>query len=392
MTPDPNEIYLDNLASTRIGVAALEAMTLQFRAGGNAASRTHAFGWRAEAVVAEARREVADLIGAARPRDVIFTSGATESNNTVVRGVAAQFPSVAHVITTAIEHPSILEACLHEQRSGRIALTVVPVDTAGVVSAAAITEAIRETTRLITVQMANNEVGSLQPIAEIAAVARSRGIAVHVDAAQAVAKVALDVQELDVDLVSLSAHKIHGPQGVGALYLRPGARPLPPLLLGGGQESGARSGTQPVALIAGFGAACREARGQWREEAVTVAALRDTLWDALNQQLDGLRCNGATGLPGCLNITIDGVTAAALMAEAPQLAFSSASACSSSHGSGSHVLTAMGLTASQQGQTVRFGLSRDNSPQDVARAAEILVAAVSRLRRIRLVDERGQVA
>lgn len=197
MTPDPNEIYLDNLASTRIGVAALEAMTLQFRAGGNAASRTHAFGWRAEAVVAEARREVADLIGAARPRDVIFTSGATESNNTVVRGVAAQFPSVAHVITTAIEHPSILEACLHEQRSGRIALTVVPVDTAGVVSAAAITEAIRETTRLITVQMANNEVGSLQPIAEIAAVARSRGIAVHVDAAQAVAKVALDVQELE---------------------------------------------------------------------------------------------------------------------------------------------------------------------------------------------------
>jgi cysteine desulfurase len=378
-------IYLDNLATTRLAPEALEAMLPWLRDHyGNASSSTHRFGWEAADAVERARAELSGLIGARRGSEIIFTSGATESNNTVIQGVANRSQgSPIHMIVSAIEHPSILSTC--RELDPRIAtVTIVPPDATGAIDPQAVAGALRPETALVSIMAANNEIGTVQPIAEIAAIAHAHGALFHADGAQALGKIEIDVERQGIDLLSVSAHKFNGPQGVGALYVRSGAVAggLPALLHGGGQQHGRRSGTLPVPLIVGMGAASRLARASWRGEAIRIGGLAAHLLAHLRSEIPGLSINGAgaTRLPGCLNFSIPGVLADALIATTPGVAFSSASACASHHGGSSHVLAALGLDRSGLQGSVRIGIGRYNSREDVRIAGELIVQGVRRLR------------
>lgn len=379
-------VYLDNLATTPLAPEALTAMWpwLEHRFG-NAASATHAYGWAAAEAVEAARDQVARLIGARTSPEVTFTSGATESNNTVLKGIVDAHPGLpVHVVTTAIEHSSVLAPSETLAARGAHVTRVEP-DGDGVVSAEAVLAALRPETRLASVMLANNEVGTLQPVAEIANALHRRGVLLHVDGAQAIGKVACDVEALGIDLLSVSAHKLYGPKGVGALYVRADALPhgLPPLLHGGGQEFGQRAGTLAVAQIVGFGSAAALARERWRDDGERLGALTTEFWDRLRQELgDDVQLNGShrRRLPGCLNLSIDGVSADALLAATPQLALSTGSACSSHEGGGSHVLKAMGLGAAREQSAVRIGVGRYNTAAELDQAASDLVSAARRLR------------
>ena len=378
-------IYLDNLATTptapEVRGAMLPWLDQQY---GNAASATHGLGWAAAEAVEVARDEVARLIGARASPEVIFTSGATESNNTVLKGIVdAHLGAPVHVVTTAIEHSSVLAPS--EALGARGArVTRVGAGRDGRVDVDAIVAALRPDTRLASVMLANNEVGTLQPIGAIAEALRERGVLLHVDGAQAVGKVEVDVQALGIDVLSVSAHKLYGPKGVGALYVRADALPdgLPPLLHGGGQEFGQRAGTLAVAQIVGFGVAAALARERWRDDAAHLGELTAGLWSHLRAELgDDVRLNGSSErrLPGCVNFSIDGVNADALLAATPRLALSTGSACSS-HQAGSHVLRAMGLGRARERSAIRVGVGRYNTAAELALAGTMLVEAARGLR------------
>jgi cysteine desulfurase len=383
--PPRDPIYLDHHSTTPTDPRVVEAMLPWFtRDFGNAASRTHAFGWRAEAAVEAAREALARGVGGREAGEIVFTSGATEANNLALLGLAeARRARGDHLVTVATEHPSVLDPCAALARRG-FRVTVLPVDRAGLVEPGAVEAALGDRTLLVSVMWANNEIGVIQPIAEIARVCRAHGVPLHSDAAQAVGKVPVGAMAAGVDLLSFTAHKLYGPKGVGALWVRSG-RPrlrLEPLLHGGGHERGLRSGTLPVPLIVGFARALELALAELDTESSRLAELRDRLLARLRAALPGVFVNGgpARRLPANLNVGFEGVAADALIAALPDLAISTGSACSSARPEPSHVLRALGLSDEALGASVRIGLGRGNTPEEVEAAADRIVAEVRALR------------
>jgi cysteine desulfurase len=344
-------------------------------------SSAHGWGRQVRALVDEARQSVAALIGA-RASTLLFTSGGTEADNLALRGVAALHPG-GHIVTTAIEHHAVLETARALEEEGLATLTVVPVATDGVVPAAAIIDAIRADTMLVSVMLANNETGALQPVEEVAAACRERRVLFHTDAVQAASKVALDVEQLGVDLLSLSAHKIGGPKGVGTLYLRRGLK-LRPLHHGGSQERTLRPGTENVAGIVGFGAAARVVKSNQEAESQRLGSLRDRFETELCRRVDGIRINasGAARVATTSSLTIRDAEAEALllMLDMDGIAISAGSACTTGAMAPSHVLTAMGLTAEEAHHTVRIAWGHCNEEADLDYLLARMVAAIEDLR------------
>ena len=366
-------IYLDHLASTPIDPRVRAAMLpwLEGISAGNPHS-DHRAGWRAAEAIDEARASVAALIGA-RPSEIVFASGATEANNLALLGATA---GVTRVIVSAIEHPSVLEPAAALRARG-IQLDFVAVDHAGRVDLDALERSAAQGPALVSIMAANNEIGTLQPLREIGAICKTHGSLFHTDAVQAVSTQAIDVGETAIDFLSLSGHKVYGPAGIGALYVKAGAA-IQPLTFGGGQQDGKRPGTLPVALCVALGAACRLALAERQEDARRIAALRDRLFAALRDGLPAIRRNGGESevLPGCLNVLVPGVDAADLLLDLPDLAISTGSACSSLAGAPSHVLRAIGLSAEEAHASLRFGLGRGTTAEEVATAAAKVVAAL----------------
>jgi len=380
-------IYLDHHATTPTDPRVLEAMLPYFdREFGNAASRTHPFGWRAEAAVEVAREAIARAIGAIDPREIVFTSGATESNNLALLGVARAGRSRGdHVVTLATEHSSVLEPCEALVREG-FEGTIVAVDRDGRVEPDAVAAAITPRTLLVSAGWANGEIGTLQPIAAIAHACHERGVLLHSDAAQALGKVPVHV-DAGIDLLSLTAHKLYGPKGIGALWVRPG-RPrvrIEPLLFGGGHEHGLRPGTLPVPLIVGFGHAVEIAVAERGVEAARLLALRERMLARLQGALAGVTLNGhpSARLPGNLNLGFEGIDAGALVASLRDVAHTTGSACSSARPEPSHVLVALGLPDAMVRSSIRIGLGRTTTTEQVDVAAEAIIAAVRSLRAAR---------
>ena len=381
MTDSARPIYLDYQATTPCDPSVVDAMRPYFvEEFGNPASRTHPYGWRAREAVEDARRRVAGLIGA-RAREIVFTSGATESNNLAILGAArARSRPGAHVVTCRTEHRAVLDPVGRLEREG-FRVTRLGVRPDGRLDLERLRDALLPETVLISLMHANNEIGVVQDLASVGALARERGIWLHSDAAQSAGRIETRVNELQVDLLSLSGHKLYGPKGVGALYVRRGRR-LEPLIYGGGHEAGLRSGTLPVPLCVGFGAACALSGERMDADARGQAELRDHLWRRLSGEIDGVWLNGASKprLPGNLNLGIEGVASQELLAAVPELALSSGSACTSAVPEPSHVLGALGLSPERALECLRISLGRGTRPADVDRAADLLAERVGKLR------------
>jgi cysteine desulfurase len=374
-------IYLDNHATTRVDPRVVETM-LPFLGEdyGNAASVQHVFGWRAEAAVEIAREEVAAAIGAPDPRDIVFTSGATESDNLAIQGVT---PDGGHVVTVATEHPAVLDTCEALAKRG-VAVSVLPVDSRGIVDPEQVARAITERTALVSIMAANNEIGVLQPLAEIGRVCRERGVPFHTDAAQAVGKIPLDVAAMGIDLLSISAHKLYGPKGVGALFARrrrsDGRRlQLAAQLHGGGHERGLRSGTLPVPLVVGLGKAVSLCMAEMDAEARRLLGLRSRMLERLSESLGGVALNGhrEKRLAGNLNLSFEGIEADALISDLKEVAVSTGSACTSAKPETSHVLRALGCDPERTRASIRIGLGRFTSDEEVEVATDALIARVT---------------
>ncbi|QBS38001.1 cysteine desulfurase [Thermaerobacter sp. FW80] len=376
-------VYLDHAATTPLRPEVRQRMVeVLGEAWGNPSS-LHAEGRAARAVVDQARIQVAELLGC-RPREVVFTSGGTEADNLALKGVAlAHRDRGRHIVTTAVEHPAVLEACAALERQG-FEVTRVPVDGDGRVDPERVLAALRPDTILVSVMLVNNEVGTIQPVAEIAAAARARGVLVHTDAVQAAGVLPLDVEALGVDLLSLSAHKIGGPKGAGALYVRAGTQLLP-LLDGGGQERRLRSGTENTAAIAGFGVAAELAARECRDRAARLARLQRRLEEGIRARIPDARIHGAGAprAPHITNVGLPGVTADTVLIQLDLegIAASSGSACSAGTPEPSHVLQAMGLSADEAFRAVRFSLGDGNTEADVDRVLEVLPRVMERARR-----------
>ena len=374
-------IYMDGHATTRVDPRVIEAMLPFFgEYYGNAASRHHRFGWTVRDAVADARAEVAALVGAPA-RDLVFTSGATESNNLAVKGVAeAARDRGNHIVTARTEHRAILDPCARLEQQG-VRVSYLSVGNDGVLDPAALEAAITPTTVLVTVMMANNEIGVLQPIVALARLARARGVLLHTDAAQAAGKVPIDVEADGIDLLSLTAHKLYGPKGVGALFIRHGVA-VAPLVDGGGHEAGLRSGTLNVPAIVGFGRAAAICADEMPGEAARLSRLRDRLWDGIRRSLRGVTVNGSmrARLPHNLNISIDGLHGEQLLMGLDDVAVSSGAACTSASREPSHVLRALGLGDARARASIRFGLGRFNTEAEVDYVIEKLCSLVTRLR------------
>jgi cysteine desulfurase len=382
-----SRIYLDHHATTPVDPAVVEAMLPYFSERfGNPSSRSHAFGQEAHAAVEAARQQLASLIGAV-PEEIVFTSGATESNNLAVRGAArAQEERGRHLVTSVLEHPAVLEPCRGLAHAG-FDVTEVKAGSDGVVDPRDFEAALRPDTVLVSLMAANNEVGTLQPVAEIGALCRERGIVFHTDAVQAVGRVPVDVSAWAVDLMSLSAHKMYGPKGAGALYVRRGRRPrlkLQPQAEGGGQERGIRSGTLNVPGIVGFGvAAVLAGRALESGEPDRLRVLRNRLWSGLQHRIDRLHVNGSLErrLSGNLHVSIERVEAETLILSlGDRVAISAGAACSEAGGKGSHVLRALGLSDERIYGALRFGLGRYNTDAEVDAAVEAVAEAVREAR------------
>jgi cysteine desulfurase len=376
-------IYLDYHATTPVDPRVLDAMLPYFTERfGNAASRSHAFGWDANAAVERAREQAASLIGASG-NEIVFTSGATESNNLAIKGVLhAHAGRPRHVITTAIEHKSVLDTC-RSLSAASCRVTCLPVDSDGRVDPEAVRRAIADDTVLVSVMGANNEVGSIQPLAEIGVITAERGVLLHTDAAQAAGKIPVDVKTLGVDLLSFTAHKMYGPKGVGALYIRRRARiALAPILEGGGQERGVRSGTLNVPGIVGLGRAAEINAEELATESVRLARLRDRLYDALRRSLPGVGLNGSLDrrLPHNLSVHFAGVPGESILLAIDDIALSSGSACASGTIEPSYVLKACGIADDLALSSIRFGLGRFTTDEDVDYAAEKVGAVIRQLR------------
>jgi len=386
-------IYLDQHATTPLDPRVLEAMLPFFREDfGNAASRNHVFGWRAAAAVEDARERIAAAIGA-QPKEIVFTSGATESNNLAILGAArARRRSGNHLVTVATEHAAVLDPCRSLESEG-FELGLLGVDRDGLVDPAVVGEAIRDRTVLVSVMAANNEIGVLQPIAEISQLCRQRGVLFHTDAAQAVGRIPIRVDDLQLDLLSLSGHKIYGPKGVGVLYVRSG-RPrvrLEPILHGGGHERGMRSGTLPVPLIVGMARALELCLEELEREAARLLELRQRLWKRLASELDGVFLNGHAErrLPGNLNVSFADVDGDRLLLSMGNVALSSGSACSTAIPGSSHVLTALGVSDALARTALRFGLGRGNTSDDIDFAADRIIEEVRSQRARDRLDHRS---
>jgi cysteine desulfurase len=386
-------VYLDNHATTRVDPRVVGAMLPFFdQTFGNAGSTSHVFGWDAKDAVDRARQTVARIISAS-PREIVFTSGATESNNLALKGTAErQRRRGRHLISVATEHKSILDPLARLARRGCdvTLLSVAPHDRpeAGWLDVQRVVDAIRDDTILVSVMLANNEIGIIQPLRAIADICKQRGIWLHTDATQAVGKIAVDVEELHVDLLSFSAHKIYGPKGVGALYVRrrnPNVR-LEPSLDGGGQEGGMRSGTLNVPGIVGFGKACELCMAEFVAESARLVELRGRLYRGLTSAIAQVSLNGPTlerpelRLPGNLNCSFGDVDGEALMMSMREVAVSSGSACTSANPEPSHVLRALGLNDDQTRASLRFGIGRFNTAEEIDFAINAVAEAVRRLR------------
>ncbi|MDA0221211.1 MAG: aminotransferase class V-fold PLP-dependent enzyme [Proteobacteria bacterium] len=379
-------VYLDNQATTPLDPRVLEKMLPWFTEKfGNPNSTSHGFGREADEAVEHARGQVAAAIGA-EAREIVFTSGATESNNLAIKG-AALFEKRhrdrrKRVVTLATEHKCVLESVRALEDEG-FETVFLPVGRDGLVDMDRLAGAIDDNTLLVSVMAANNEIGVLQPIAEIGALARERGALFHSDAAQAVGKVPLDVEAATIDLMSLSGHKIYGPKGIGVLYVRrrPRAR-IEPLFSGGGQERTLRSGTLAPPLVVGIGQACALAAAEREEEAVRLAGLRDRLWHGLEERVGGISLNGDAErrLPGNLNIAIEGIDALKLIEHLPDLALSTGSACTSASVETSYVLRGIGLDDKQAAASVRAAVGRFNTPGEIDFAIDHLAEAVAQVR------------
>ena len=376
-------IYLDYQATTPCDPRVVEAMLPWFTEKfGNPHSRNHAYGWEAEEAVEKAREQVAAIIGA-DAKEIIFTSGATESNNLAIKGVAQFYKDKRnHIVTVVTEHKCVLDTCRHLEQEG-FTVTYLPVGANGLIDLAELDAAITDKTAIVSVMAVNNEIGVIQPLAEIGALCRKKGAFFHTDCAQAVGKIALDVNAMNIDLMSISGHKIYGPKGIGCLYVRrrPRVR-LVPMINGGGQERGMRSGTLPTPLCVGIGEACAIAKAEMAVESERLGRLRSRLLGGLQQRLPEIYVNGDLDhrVPGNLNISFAFVEGEGLMMGVKDLAVSSGSACTSASLEPSYVLRALGLDAEMAHTSLRFGLGRFTSDEDIDHAIDHIVEAVEHLR------------
>jgi cysteine desulfurase len=374
-------VYLDYQATTPADERVVEAMLPYFaRNFGNAASRAHSFGWIAEKAVDRARKRIADLLGA-NPREIVFTSGATESNNLALKGVwEASRSRRNHLVTLATEHRAVLDPLRHLEKLGAEVAILTP-RSDGLIDLDQLRAAIRPETLLVSVMYANNEIGVIQPISEIGSICREKGVLFHTDAAQAFGKLPIRVTDFQIDLLSLTAHKIYGPKGIGGLYVRRSVD-LVSQMDGGGHEWGMRSGTLNVPGIVGFGEAAAICATEMDAEAKRTGSLRDHLLDKIRSSLDGVRVNGALAprLAGNLNVAFRGVDAGALLTLLPDIALSTGSACSSASPEPSQVLRALGLSTPEARSSVRFGLGRFTTEEEVDYAARRVAEAVRQLR------------
>jgi cysteine desulfurase len=379
-------IYLDNHATTQMDPRVLTAMLPYFTEKfGNAASRNHSFGWESELAVENARKQIASLIGAS-PKEIIFTSGATESNNLAIKGVAEMYAERGnHIITAATEHKAILDTCKHLEKRG-CRVTYLPLQQDGLIDLEMLREAFTDKTILVSIMYANNEIGVIQPIAEIGRMCKERGVLFHTDAVQAVGKVPVDVIKDNIDILSLTGHKIYGPKGVGALYVR---RRNPRVQItsqmdGGGHERGMRSGTLNVPGITGLGEACAIAQREMAEESKRMAHLRDKLKNKLEAELDEVYVNGTMEhrLPNNLNISFAYVEGESLLMGINEIAVSSGSACTSATLEPSYVLKALGAGDDIAHSSIRFGLGRFNTEEEVDYAANKVIEVVRKLREL----------
>ncbi len=379
-------VYLDYQATTPVDPRVVEDMLPFFTEKfGNPHSRSHLYGWEAAEAVERARDQVAALIGAGE-NEIIFTSGATESNNLAIKGVARMHKDHRnHIVTCVTEHKCVLEACATLDYEG-LSVTILPVSDGGLIDLDQLDAAVTDNTSLVSIMAVNNEIGVIQPLAEIGAICRERGAFFHTDAAQAAGKIGLDVDALSIDLMSLTAHKFCGPMGIGALYVRrrPRVR-LETMIDGGGQERGLRSGTLPAPLCVGFGKTAEIAAEVMDEETARLTGLRDRFIETIMPRLDGIRINGdmERRIPGNLNLSFSGVQAEDLMAGLKNLAVSSGSACTSESVEPSYVLKALGLSDELATASIRIGLGRFTTEQEIDFAADTIAAEVERLRRIK---------
>lgn len=387
-------IYMDNNSTTRVDPRVVEAMLPYFTEKyGNAASRSHSFGWEAEKAVEEAREQIASLIGAGA-KEMIFTSGATESDNLALKGVAQMYKKKGnHVITQVTEHKAVLDTCKRLEKEG-FQVTYLPVDRYGQVTADQVRAAMTDKTILVSMMAANNEIGTLQPIKAIGKACKERGVLFHTDAVQAIGKVPINVDEMGIDLLSMTAHKIHGPKGIGALYVRkkdPRVR-LEPQIDGGGHERGMRSGTLAVPMIVGFGKACEIERTEGPEEAKRLYRLRERLRKGIMDRVPDTYLNGHPDerLPGNANISFAYVEGEGMMMGIKDVAVSSGSACTSASLEPSYVLRALGVGDELAHSSIRFGLGRFNTEEEVDYVIDHVVREVNRLRAMSPLYEMAQ--
>ena len=374
-------VYVDYNATTPVAPAVQAAIRPWLEEHFGNPSSAHRYGQRPREAIALARQEVAALIGA-RVDEIVFTGSATEADNLALLGVVRALPDKRHLVVSAVEHPAVMQAAMHLRQSGW-EITMVPVDMTGRVAASDVAAALRSDTALVSIMHANNEVGTLQPVAEIARLARAKGVLVHTDAAQSIGKVAVNVAQLGVDLLTMAGHKFYAPKGVGALYVRHGT-PIAPILFGGEQELRLRAGTENVALIAGLGAACRLARDRLPGATEHLVALRNRLHESLALKIPGLILNGHPGLrlPNTLHVSFPDISGNALLIEAAEcVAASVGSACHSATDQVSGVLAAMGLDAHRARGAVRLSVGVPTTERDVDIVAEALVSAWIKLAR-----------
>eukprot|EP00051_Salpingoeca_urceolata_P010112 m.123280 g.123280 ORF g.123280 m.123280 type:complete len:459 (-) comp16585_c5_seq2:337-1713(-) len=379
----PMPLYLDVQATSPLDPRVLDAM-MPYLAGqyGNPHSRTHWYGWESEAAVERARRQIADLIGA-DAREIVFTSGATESNNIAVKGVSRFYRAKKrHVITAQTEHKCVLDTCRWLQNEG-FDVTYLPVRTNGLVDVEEFEAAIRPDTALASIMFVNNEIGTRQPVEELGAICRKNKVFFHTDAAQAVGKIPVNVNDMNIDLMSISGHKIYGPKGIGALYVRrrPRVR-LEPVFNGGGQERGLRSGTVPAPLVVGLGAACEVAQREMEADARHVRRLATILKDEITSQLEDVVFNGDidAGYPGCVNLSFAYVEGESILMALKDIALSSGSACTSASLEPSYVLRAIGAQDDLAHSSIRFGIGRFTTEKEIRYTVDKIVYHVNRLR------------
>ncbi len=377
------QIYLDNQATTPLDPKVFSAMEPWFTEKfGNASSRNHTYGWEAEEAVEIARESVAATIGAL-PKEIIFTSGATEANNIALQGAAKSYQDQGrHIITVKTEHKAVMDVCQHLSKDG-FDITYLPVDKDGILDLNKFEDAIRDDTILASVMHVNNEIGVIQPIKELGAICKNKGVIFHVDAAQSLGKIPINVDDMGIDLLSISAHKLYGPKGVGALYVRrknPRVQ-LQPIMFGGGHERGIRSGTLPVPNIVGMGQACDLAADVMIEENLRISQLRDTLLKGIRAENPNASINGSMEhrVAGNLNMSFPGANNEAIIAAVPDIAISSGSACTTSTMEPSHVLLALGMSKNEVYSSLRFGIGRFNTEGEIQIAVKSINNCMKKL-------------